>query len=293
MKQMNLKAVVFADRCGAELAPLTDKRPVAFLPIAGRTVIDHVLATLSQNGVRDAWIVCGPYYQYFRNRLECVQKFGVRLNLIERVAELKRDTSEPILMVRGDMLPNRKLTSEIVSRPHHFEPRSELIAAGLMLSSARLAARHPLAFSSVVEANNAMTNADNAGILTSLADFHQTNLEAVRCDRALDLPGEPTADGLILDQGAVCDSVRVQTRAVHLGEFATVSRRARIEGSCVIGAESVISKDAQLQDVVVMPKTYVGAGLKIRDAIVDGHNLIQIKKQVVAHIEDPAIIANC
>jgi NDP-sugar pyrophosphorylase family protein len=55
-----MQAVVLAAGQGSRLMPLTQRRPKAFLPLAGRTLLDHVLEAILTAGVDDLIVVLAP-----------------------------------------------------------------------------------------------------------------------------------------------------------------------------------------------------------------------------------------
>ncbi|MFO1424556.1 MAG: hypothetical protein U1F70_13075 [Candidatus Competibacteraceae bacterium] len=49
-----MQALIFADRLGRELEPLTERTCVALLPVVGKRVLEHTLEALVAAGVREA-----------------------------------------------------------------------------------------------------------------------------------------------------------------------------------------------------------------------------------------------
>ncbi len=55
-----MKAVILAAGRGTRLAPVTDDRSKAMVPVLGRPLVDRVVETLALNGLRDLVMVIGP-----------------------------------------------------------------------------------------------------------------------------------------------------------------------------------------------------------------------------------------
>jgi len=54
-----MKAVICAAGQGKRLKPLTKEYPKALLPLGGKTIIEHILDALSENGIREVVVVVG------------------------------------------------------------------------------------------------------------------------------------------------------------------------------------------------------------------------------------------
>ena len=56
---MSLQAVILAGGEGTRLRPLTQNRPKALIPIANRPILEHVIMSLLEAGIRDIIVVVG------------------------------------------------------------------------------------------------------------------------------------------------------------------------------------------------------------------------------------------
>ena len=77
-----MQALIFADRLGRELEPLTDRTCVALLPIVGKSVLEHTLETLAAAGLREAIVVVSPFADDLRAALGEGSRWGMRLDYV-------------------------------------------------------------------------------------------------------------------------------------------------------------------------------------------------------------------
>ncbi len=72
-----MRAIVLAAGQGTRLRPLTDDRPKALVPLAGRTLLERARDSLAAAGVTDLWIVAGY-------RADMISRLGFRIVLNPR-----------------------------------------------------------------------------------------------------------------------------------------------------------------------------------------------------------------
>ena len=116
-----MEALVFADRVGNELLPLTKGRPVALLPVNGESLIGHTLADLADAEVRSAVVVVGDSQaSALEDALGSGQKWGVDVDLVkarrgESPTQLARRLAnrlpDKFLAMRGDVYRSRSIGS--------------------------------------------------------------------------------------------------------------------------------------------------------------------------------------
>ena len=108
-----MQALIFADRLGRELEPLTDRTCVALLPVVGKPVLEHTLETLAAADLREVIVVVSPFADDLRATLGDGSRWGMRLDyvltrgeedpnaMVERFQSLLADE---LLILRGDVL---------------------------------------------------------------------------------------------------------------------------------------------------------------------------------------------
>ena len=61
-----MQALIFADRLGRELEPLTDRTCAALLPVLGKPVLGHTLEALGAAGLSEAVVAVSPFADELR-----------------------------------------------------------------------------------------------------------------------------------------------------------------------------------------------------------------------------------
>ncbi len=285
--------LVLADRSGAELAPLTDTRPVALLPIGGRPLIEHALIALARHGIREAVVVGGRHCAALAERLGDGTRFGMTLTIRPCATPHAGASHDPVLLVRGDMLWHPDALERALWSAAGSPPAPRQIAAGVIMATIASLRDQPLAFTHVVEHRAAADPACPSAALLSLREFHAAALDAIAGRYGVELAGQRSPEGVLAGRGATCETISTPGQGVQLGEFARVHRRAVLGDRVAIGDRTVVDEGTRVEDTIVMPDTYLGVGLIVRSAIVDGATLIRVDTGAVTRIKDTAILAAC
>ena len=64
-----MQVLIFADRLGQELQPLTERTAVALLPVVGKPVLEHALEMVAAAGLREALVAISPQAEALRAAL--------------------------------------------------------------------------------------------------------------------------------------------------------------------------------------------------------------------------------
>lgn len=115
-----MKAIILAAGEGRRLRPLTERVPKPLLPLAGRPLIDHLVALLAGNGVKEIAINLHHRPETIREHLGDGSKFGVRITYSHEeallgsagaVKRLGRFFDESFFVLYGDVLTNIDLSA--------------------------------------------------------------------------------------------------------------------------------------------------------------------------------------
>lgn len=307
-----MQALIFADRLGRELEPLTDRTCVALLPVVGKPVLEHTLETLAAADLREVIVVVSPFADDLRATLGDGSRWGMRLDyvltrgeedpnaMVERFQSLLADE---LLILRGDVLHGVTLSE--------FLRKASLMSApvvyGRMLDAPVSLCLHrkrgqgglePLRwtaevveqsfFRPVVELPWAVLNR-----LESLRAYHQANLDAAagRFPNLI-VPGRQTALGLTIGLHS-----KMSLRSLHQG-IAFVGQRCRIEpsaefyGEVVIAHDVIIDRHTILRNSVVLSDTYIGELLNVQNAIIRGNQLIRVDTGAVLSVVETFLLAD-
>lgn len=120
---MPLYALIIAGGQGERLRPLTNERPKAMVPVAGRPILERQIEWLRGGGVTDVVALCGYRGDVIRHYFGDGSAFGVRMHYsfeeepLGRGGALRRGyelflppDADPVLAVNGDILTGQPLT---------------------------------------------------------------------------------------------------------------------------------------------------------------------------------------
>jgi len=116
-----LRAVVLAAGEGVRMRPLTHSVSKMLLPIAGRPLIEHVLAGLKEAGITEATLVVGNRKQEIIDHLNEGKALGMRLSYVEQPERKGTahalsfvEMKESFVAVNGDVLFDAASLKEMV-----------------------------------------------------------------------------------------------------------------------------------------------------------------------------------
>jgi NDP-sugar pyrophosphorylase family protein len=290
-----MKTFIFADRTDAGLQPLTDRSCAALLPVAGKTVIEYTIEDLARAGISEAVIVASMHADRVEAHLGKGERWGMQLDyfpsrgaehpatLLRRYA---RDLEGPFLLVRGDVLRSSSVnfieTAAGIGAPL-TEARIHGAAVGVCLCQAGIETLDTLSWpyadspgvaapANPVELRDACWSA-----LDSLAAFHRANLDVVASRYpGLKLAGWARENGLMVGRGSHVDNQSLAGEHAFVGRSTRVRPSARLIGTSVVNNNCFIDSQASIIDSVILPGTYVGENIEIRNAIVNGNQVIRI-----------------
>jgi len=117
-----MKAMILAAGLGTRLRPLTDDRPKALVPVAGRTLLEIALARLRACGVNEVIVNTHHHAQMMADYLKANGNFGMRIEIsqedelldtgggLKKAAHFFLDSSgnehEPFLLHNVDVVSN-------------------------------------------------------------------------------------------------------------------------------------------------------------------------------------------
>lgn len=307
-----MRVLIFADRLGRELEPLTERTCVALLPVVGKPVLEHTLDALVAAGLRRAIIALSPFADELRAVIGNGSRWGMRLDYVltcgeedpEAVAERSQSRQDgEFLALRGDILQGGALqdflerASEVAGSV--VQGRVAGMPASLCLHRAGgRGGLEPLRWSiepaaappiwPMVELPEAVLNR-----LESPRAYHRANLDAAAGRfPGLVVPGRRMALGL-----TVGDRSQVSPRSLRQG-IAFVGGQCRVEssvefhGEVVVADRVIVDRHTTLHDSVVLPDTYIGELVDVRNAIVWGNRMIRVDTGAVLPVVETFLLTD-
>jgi len=315
-----MKAILFADRGGTELLPLTDKISVALLPVAAKPLIDYTLDALLESRVHEVIVVISAFSEEIERHLGDGKRWGlqfeyVRSNGQEEPASVlarlgSRLTDSEYLLIRGDVLHSLNINDFLVqaqavksgqvvvtidgshagvclirkqSSPNPWQA-SELLRFPLEIPPSIGLVNGgigPHRFENIDDVH-AVAMTGNGSWLDSLETYHQANLHVL----AGQFPNLVVFARSVNDQLQVgCHSIVSENNAGLVGACCRVDNKAALLGEVVLCDEVIVDRYAQLSRTVVLPGTYIGEAVELQNAIVWGRTLIQVDTGTVTQVE--------
>ncbi|MFY1113399.1 MAG: sugar phosphate nucleotidyltransferase, partial [Methanosarcinaceae archaeon] len=123
-----MKAIILAAGEGLRCRPLTLTRSKVMLPVANKPILEHVINSLEENGVKDIILVIGYEKERIMDYFEDGLNFGVNIKYVEQKAQLGTahaikqakkligpdDTA--FLVLNGDNLVEARTIADLLSK---------------------------------------------------------------------------------------------------------------------------------------------------------------------------------
>jgi hypothetical protein len=297
-----MKVIIFADRDGQELRPLTLKTCVGLLPIAGKPLLEHILDSLVSQKIEEIWLVIAEFADQVKQTLQNGDRWGIKIHyvlgrgqelpadILRRLGDSLQDTE--YLMLRGDVLRDIRLREFLNKTTNLAEP---IIAAqlneqdGQLLLIRRpqadwLAAANLLAWNApeIAPPHVTVEIEGNFARLDSLLSYHQANLDVMQQKfprmviPCLQLPNHPKLYVGRCSQAPAPHSVGLVANHCHLHPSVVLE-------NSVIHPYVVIESNTLLRNTIVLSDTYLGKNLTLENLIVWGDTIVDIHTGAITH----------
>lgn len=123
--------------------------------------------------------------------------------------------------------------------------------------------------------------------LVSLASYHRCNLDVTAGRYAgLKLAGWSRERGLTVGRGSHVTTPSLVGEHAFVGRGSRVHPEARLAGTSVVSDGCFIDSKASITDSVILPGTYVGENIEIRNAVVNGNQVIRVDSGASYRVAD-------
>lgn len=289
-----LRIVLFVTPRAAADLPVAPDFPAALLPLGHASVAERMLEQVAACGGREVDIVASDRPERLRERLGDGERWGLRLRW-----RLAKDPARPYAALAA-VVSAPGVRALVGHADHWISPASlrRLCADDAMLM--RLDAGDDLAWCGWVGLPAASLAAVSphcdreelgrllaaSGLRPVIAHEHGTGtpLDAaglLRVQRAL-VAGAPDApwpaEWIAKPWGAMSPQARIHRDAIMhgpvlVGPGSVVAAGASVGPNVVLARDVIVEARTVVRDATVFPGTYMGAGLDVRDAIVNGGRL--------------------
>jgi NDP-sugar pyrophosphorylase family protein len=306
-----MRALVFADRDGASIAPLNRQYAVALLPVAGKELIRFAVDELIAAGIRDIAFVLSEHAEKLEALLGKGERWGADFRyVLSRGAErpstiwprIRISDDKPLLVLRGDVLRSPCIApflesarglagSSIVGEGRDSRGALLLLRAphgdpGLLLDRLHCTAPADAAGAKVIPLPDG-----DLSLLEDLRSYHQTNLDVIAGRfRGLAPEGREVALGLIAGRRATVSPRTLKQGQAYVGDNSRISPDAELMGEVMIAANVVVDRAATIYDSVILPHSYVGELVEVGNAIVSTDLLIRVDTGAVLNVTDAFLL---
>jgi NDP-sugar pyrophosphorylase family protein len=310
-----MRALVFADRIGAELLPLTEKLAVPLLPVTGKELLVYTIEELVGTGIRDLVVVASAHGdQTGASTLGEGQRWGASIRYVLSRGEerpsaiwprLNLADAEAVLVLRGDVLRSPITTDfldQAQSRTGAYvfcevgeDPRGSLfllrpgcLEPGELVDSLAWTKPKPLPTGGGCVVADATLNC-----VEGLPAFHRANLDLLAGRLpGLGVAGRTVALGLFAGRRATVSPKSLKKGVAYVGANSRVHPEAELLGEVVIGDDVVVDRAATIRDSVILPRTYVGELVEVGNAIVLSNYLMRVDTGAVLKISEAFLLGN-
>ena len=306
-----MKALVLADRLREAEAAIPGVPCPAMLPVAGKPVLEHCLEDLWEAGVRQAVLAVAQPSDAVVQAFGAGERLGLRLDWLptpgeawpSAVLEATFTDDDPVLVCRGDVMRGRfaralveRAAREGLRDLHAFDgdrPAGMAIVGDCRDSADELDWQRLRSGAPPRTALRVHRMQAGVALLETLDALHAAGLQALHDRFAGTLPAgraDLDPDTLTGPRARLASTVLVEGRA-RIGRNAIVRDHVSISGTVDIGQDCVIDVGAEVTDSVVMPGTYVGRGVRLRNALVCGSWLLRADLGSCKEVDDPQLLA--
>jgi len=299
-----MQAVIMATEQNESFLPMVENGCVALLPIAGRPAIEYAIESLHRIGIREAVIVTHNDTQSVQSNVGNGCRWGMQISYhqvdsaFDGYVDISSHKSDETLVVQGDAFWNldldhfldqaRNSGKQQVIATYHNQPIAKWVKGDLWSS----AMNHIDA-----ELHSSLCVNQNAGAyffpLHDYMCYFRVNMALVNGQLVQHQPsGRMTGEHLFMDVGAkINDSSTKTLSAAFVGRNSHVHRTAALSGIVAIDSNVVIDRLASVENSLVLPGTYIGEMMCVRDSIVSGNTYVNVYSGSAVTIDDTLMMA--
>jgi len=318
------QAVILAAGEGQRLRPFTATKPKAMLSIAGKPIVQYVVESLAQNGIRNIVLVVGYRREQVFDYMGSGERFGVDITYITQerqlgtahaLAQAKAVTESEFLVLPGDNLIEADTIAQFVT----VKPEALLVRK--VDNPARygvVTIENGMVKDIVEKPKEAKSNVVNTGIYaftTEIFSFIEAQLDIPDALNNMLAQGEPIsaqeADGTWLDVVYPWDILSLNDavlRQIRTNLGGTIETGVSLKGLVSVGKDTVIRSNSYIAGPVVVGNNCdIGPNVCILPATSIGDNVVispfsNVKNSVIGHdvnigpgciIQDSVIDSGC
>jgi hypothetical protein len=268
------------------------------------------LEALVDADLRKAHIILSPFSEQVKDALGNGERWGIRLTYsasrgeeppIQELMRLQQPPVPPFLIVRGDIIRSGLIKTFLQQAETQSAPCVQALYGGenaymLLCRDSLNADLDSLNWAASIQKHPIQTTVNINGAvarLESLAAFHQANLDAAVGRLAtLLIPGRQTSLGLTQGRNTEAYPQNLKQGIALIGSNCHLHPSVELSGEVVIGDNVIIDRRATIESCVILPHTYIGELVELRNAIVRGNDLIRVDNGSILKISDAFLLAD-
>ena len=276
-----IEILMLADRPADSLLPLRMGHSLPLLPVANKPIVEHLLETIALHAAHapaNVLACVGPEDTAAQDYLNNWAWPDVSVIVHDQPP---RFVDRPTLVLRADIFPAPlQLGAALMQVLTDGELKTDLSRFGIEWLEAGAAVP---AF--------ALPDLDDEALeqfLPDIMSYHRLAIAAARGAVAgLNPGGWLEDDGLRAGLGARIKTRRAIGPHVEVGANACVEHDVLLGGNIVIGEGAHVARGAYLENAIVLPNTYIGPGLRLKDTVVSGDWVCRVESGVIELATDP------
>lgn len=294
-----VRAALFATDLVQPDVPVPAATPVALLTVGHQTVLEHLLDGLALAGVLDVDLVACDRPEALRAIVGDGNRWGLRVrwSLVQSpsrpytaLARAARACDERLIVVHADRMHAVETLKALAERDVSALDIDGDAAPGwagcASASPARLAAIDPQVDRAAL---GQLLAAEGAAplLVAGMSLGHAAPLLEAQRARMRELPhGGVPGSWILRPWGAMSPGARVDDGAlmegpVLVGPGCWVQHGAEVGPGVVLGPNTLVSTGTHVSGTLVLADTYLGPGLDVRDAIVQGARIRHVARGVL------------
>lgn len=296
-----MKVIIFADRDGHELAPLTSKTAVGLLPIAGKPLLEHTFDSIVHPKINEVWLVIAEFADEIEQHLQSGSRWGIKIHyvlnlekaspaqVLQRLASELEDNEH--LILRGDVLRNINIkdflneTGFIQESVIISKFNGEFSQLCLIRDLSRRWEYAELLDHKIndIKVKHVAVEVDGYfACLNSLTSYHQVNLDVLKYRfPQLVLPCMTLKDNPKLCIGR-CSQVPINNSIGLVAHNCSVHTSVILDNA-ILSPYVIVDAGTVLKNTIVLSDTYIGKERTIENAIVWGTALIDVNSGTVSY----------
>ena len=300
-----MHAVVFCHNHAALLPALSEKRPLAMMPVGDRPLLQRLVETLVRGGVASVTLVVADGGYDVASHFGVGLRWGVPINIAlergfsgirESLSRLAPGLPGKVLVCARLLLTDIDIAGGLAALagldgPALFadgagEPTDLLLLAPGDVAALPPGARQGRELAGAPGVRLAEAAPGQCLVVDDLPAYFEANRRWVRGEAPLADPGAPP---IRLGRRCRVDPSAELVPAAAIGPNANIGPGCQIGPDTVIGDSVIVDSGSQVVASVVWPGAYIGPELTVRDAIV-ADNLVVTREGTVLAVPDPFLL---